>query len=82
MENSDQVFVSLSIDFPLNSQHDAFFHLIAYDYSHADWDGPYDHLRDVSWKDISKLSASAATSEFCEWVQFGIDIIYIIWPSG
>ena len=26
----------------------------------------YDHLRDVLWEDIFKLSASAAASEFCE----------------
>ena len=28
---------------------------------------------DVPWEDIFKLSASAA-SEFCEWVQLGIDV--------
>ena len=33
----------------------------------------HDHLRDVPWDDIFKLGASAAASEFCEWVQFGID---------
>ena len=31
-----------------------------------------DHLRDVPWENIFKLSASAA-SEFCEWVHIGID---------
>ena len=45
--NSDHVVVSVSIDFPTNSRHDAPFHNIAYDYSRADWDGLYDHLRDV-----------------------------------
>ena len=45
--NSDHVFVSVSIDFPSNSQQDAPFHRIAYDYSCADWDGLCDHLRDV-----------------------------------
>ena len=70
--NSDHVVVSVSIDFPTNSQQDAPFHRIAYDYSHADWDGLRDHLRDVPWEDIFKLSASAAASEFCEWVQVGI----------
>ena len=50
---------------------------MAYDYSRADWDGLRDHLRDVPWKDIFKLSASAAASEFCEWVQVGIDV-YIL----
>ena len=34
--NSDHVFVSVSIDFPLNSQRGALFHCIAYGYSHAD----------------------------------------------
>ena len=64
--NSDHVVVSVSIDFPSNSQRDALFHHIAYDYSHADWDSLHDHLRDVPWEDIFKLGASAAASEFCE----------------
>ena len=72
--NSDHVVVSVSIDFPTNSQQDAPFHCIAYDYSRADWDGLRDHLRDVPWENIFKLSASAAASEFCEWVQVGIDV--------
>ena len=72
--NSDHVVVSVSIDFPTNSQQDAPFHRIAYDYSRADWDGLRDHPRDVPWEDIFKLSASAAASEFCEWVQVGIDV--------
>ena len=49
--NSD-VVVSFSIDFPSNSQHDALFHHIAYDYSRADWGSLCDHLRDIPWKDI------------------------------
>ena len=72
--NSDHVVVSVSIDFPINSKQDTPFHRMAYDYSHADWDGLRDHLRDVPWEDIFKLSASAAASEFCEWVQVGIDV--------
>ena len=71
--NSDHVFVSVSIDFPINSKQDTPFHHVAYDYSHADWDGLHDHLKDVPWEDIFKLIASAA-SEFCEWVQVGIDV--------
>ena len=63
--NSDYVVFSVSIDFPSNSQWDALFHYITYDYSHADWDGPHNHLRDVPSEDIFKLSASAAASEFC-----------------
>ena len=70
--NSDHV-VSVSVDFPSNSKWDAPFHCIAYDCSRADWDGLCDHLRDVPWEDTFKLSASAA-SEFCEWVQVGIDV--------
>ena len=62
------MLLSQSIDFLSNSQRDALFHRIAYDYSRADWDGLRDHLRDVPWEDIFKLGASAAASEFCEWV--------------
>ena len=71
--NSDHV-VSVFIDFPINSKQDTPFHRVAYDYSRADWDGLHDHLRDDPWKDIFKLSASAAASEFCELVQVGIDV--------
>ena len=74
LRNSDHVVVSVSIDFPSNSQRDAPFHRIAYEYSRADWDGLGDHLKDVPWEDIFKLGASAAASEFCEWVQVGIDV--------
>ena len=63
--NSDHVVVSISINFPSNSQRDAPFHSIAYDYSRADWDSLCDHLRDVPWEDIFKFSASPAASEFC-----------------
>ena len=45
-----------------------------YDYSRADWDGLRNHLRDVPWENIFKLSASSATSEFYEWVQVVIDV--------
>ena len=72
--NSDHVVVSVFIDFPVNSKQDAPFHRVAYDYSRADWDGLRDHLRDVPWEDIFKLGASTAASEFCEWVQVGIDV--------
>ena len=50
----------------MNSKQDALFHGVAYDYSHADWDGHRDHLRDVPWEDIFKLGASAPASKFCE----------------
>ena len=45
--NSDHVVLSVSIDFPTNSQWDAPFHGISYDYSRTDWDDLRDHLRDV-----------------------------------
>ena len=67
--NSDHVVVSVSI------KQDALFHHIAYDYSHADWDGLHAHLRDAPWN-IFKPGASATASEFCEWVQVGI-YVYI-----
>ena len=66
--NSNHIVVSVSIDFPTNLQRDAPFHHIANDYSRADWDGLHDPSRDVPWEDIFKLSASAASSEFCECV--------------
>ena len=72
--NSDHVAVSVSIDFPSYPQWDAPFHRIAYDYSCADWDSLCDHLRDAPWEVTFKLDASAAASEFCEWVQVGIDV--------
>ena len=64
--NFDHVVISVSIDFPINSKQDNLFHRLAYDYSRADWDGLCDHLRDVPWEDIFKLSASAAASKLCE----------------
>ena len=71
--NSDHIVVSLSIDFPSNSQRDApFTGCPVYDYSHADWDGLRDHLGDFPWDDIFKIGACAAASEFCDWVQVGI----------
>ena len=67
--NSDHVFVSVFIDFPSNSQLDALFHRMAYDYPRADWDALRHHLGDNSWEDIFKLGASAAASEFYDCVQ-------------
>ena len=72
--NSNHVVLSVSIDFPSNLQWDASYHHIAYDCSCPDCDGLRDLLRYVPWEDIFKLGASAAASEFCEWVQFGIDV--------
>ena len=70
--NSDNV--SVSIGFPPNSKRDAPCHSQVYDYFRADWDGLCDHLRDVRWKVIIKLSAFAAAREFCQWVQVEIDV--------
>ena len=71
--NSDHLVVSVSIDFPINSKQDTLFQCVAYDYSHANWDGLCDYLRGVPWEDIFKLSAFSAASGICEWVQVGID---------
>ena len=71
--NSDHVVVSVSIDFLTNSKQDVPFHRIAY--SRADWEGLRDHLRDVPWENIFKLSASAAASKFCGWIQVAIYVI-------
>ena len=74
LRNSNHVVVSVSIDFPSDSKRDALFHHIAYNYYCADWDSLHDYLKDVPWEDILKFSASAAASEFCKWVQIGIDV--------
>ena len=73
--NSDHIVVSVSIDFPSNSQQDDPFHRIAYDYSHADWDSLRDHLRECSTWSYLWNCGSAAASEFYEWVQ--LELIYI-----
>ena len=72
--SSGHVIVSGSIDFPSNSQWDDPFHRIAYDYCCADWNSLRDHLRDVPWEDMFKLSASAAGGQISTWVQVGIDV--------
>ena len=46
-------------------------HYIAY--LCAEWGGLHDYLGDVPWRNIFKIDASAAASELCEWIQFGID---------
>ena len=75
LRNSDHAVVSVSIDFPSNSQRDAPFHRTAYDYIRADWDGLCDHLRDVLWEDIFKLGASATASELAS--GFRLELMYI-----
>ena len=74
LRNSDHHVVSVCIDSLSYSQRDAAFYHIACDCSHVDWDSLRDHLRDVPWEDILKLGASAAASEFCEWVRVGNDV--------
>ena len=66
--------VSVSIDFSSNSKWDVPIHHITCDYSCAGCDCLGDHLRDVPWKDIFKLSVSAVASEFRGWFQVGIDV--------
>ena len=65
--NTDHVFLSVSIDFPSNSERDATFHCKAFDYSRADWDDFRDHLRDVPWEDIFKFNASFAAEVGSVW---------------
>ena len=66
LENSDHVVASVSIEFPSYLKQDVLFHCIAYGYSGVDWNSLCDHLRDVPWEDIFKLSDSLVASEFCE----------------
>lgn len=61
MENSDHAVISVLI-----SEVNTPFYCRAYDYSCTDWHGICDHQIDVPWVDIFKLSAFAATAEFCE----------------
>ena len=70
--NSGHVVVSVCIDFTSDSQRDAPFHRIAYDYPRAIL---RDHFRVVPWKDIFKLRASAAASEFVS--EFRLELMYI-----
>ena len=61
---SDSVVVSVFNDFPSKLKRDAPFHHIAYDHSCADWDRLRDHVGDIPWEDVFKLSVSVAASEF------------------
>ena len=49
LRNSYHV-VFVFIDFSSNSKQVALFHHTTYDYSHADYDALFDHLRDVPWE--------------------------------
>ena len=71
------ISIRFLFQFPLTfcqTQRDVHFHCIAYDYSWTDWDDLHDHLRDVPREDIFKVGASAAASEFCEWVRIDVYI--------
>ena len=61
------VDVSVYIDFPSNSQQDALFHHIAYDYSCTDWDGLYDCLGDVPWAISLSLVLLLLLVNFVNW---------------
>ena len=78
---SENVLVSNSIGFPSNSKWDSPFHCIAYDYSCTDWGSLCNHLAEVSFQDIFKLSASAAASQFCVQIEVRIDIYIYIYVS-
>ena len=78
--NFDHVVVSVSIYFPLNSKQDALFHHITYDYSRADWDGLCDHLKDVPWEDIVKLSVLLLLVSFMS--EFRLELMYIFLIVG
>ena len=56
----------LLFQFPLTfqqTQNGMLCFIAKHDYSQAGWDGLCDDLRDVIWKDIFKLSASAVATE-------------------
>ena len=72
--NSDHVVVSFSIDFPSNSQWDAPFHSIAYDYSRAQWDGLRDHLREVPWEYTFSVLLLLLVNFVSE---FGLELMHI-----
>ena len=63
------------MDFSSYSRRDPLFYRIAYDYSYVDWEGLCDHLRDVLWEDIFKLSASMLLVNFVSEVR--LEFIYM-----
>ena len=72
------VVVSVSIDFPSNSQQDAPFHRIAYDYPHATWDGLHDHLRDVPMGGYLNLALLLMLVNFVTGFRFELMYISLI----
>lgn len=41
------------------------------DYSRAYWNGFQDHIRNIPWNDMLNKGASAAATEFREYIQVG-----------
>ena len=56
------------------------FHCTVFAYFCADWDCLFDHLRYVPCKNIFKLGAFCAASEFCDRVLAGIDLYIQVFP--
>ena len=71
--NSGHIDISIYFDFPSNKERGFPFSLHNL-CSCADWDHLHDDLRDVLWEDVYKLGVCTAGTEFCEWVQVGIDV--------
>ena len=74
LRNSDHVVVSISTDFSSNTKQD--FPAS----SHSLWLFSFRLGRSLWWFEIFSLwrylSSAAAATEFCEWVQFGIDVYF------
>ena len=61
------VNVSVSTDFPSNSNEGIPFLRTAHNYSRANWDGLRAYFsNDLPWEDIFKLGASATAAKSCE----------------
>ena len=68
---SEHFVFSVSNDLPSKSKGNAPFCRRGYDY-YAGLHGLY--LKDAPWKDLFQLASSSAATEFCEWVQVGVDV--------
>ena len=64
-ENSHNVALSVSIDFPSNLESNVPFYCTVDFYSWADWDCLRDHLRYVPCDDIFQFGASVPIAKFC-----------------
>ena len=58
------VVLSVYVDLPLDLKTYAPFRCTAFDYTCADWNSFYDHIRDVPMKDVFNLSAPADNESF------------------